>query len=117
MTITKVYVDVNVHDRNLLATASVVFCDVFVVHDFRLIEHNGKRFVGMPSRLRMYTCGVCSKRNKASARFCNDCGSDLVPVTRNKAFYDMAHPVNAEFHATLTDAIFAAYEETLRCPA
>ena len=68
----------------MLAIASVTFDSVFVVHDVKIIDANGHRFIVMPSR-----------------------------KNADGTYRDIAHPITAEFRKTLEDAVLAAYEKAL----
>lgn len=66
----------------VVAVASVLFDDVFAVHDIRLLEGKNGLFIAMPSR-------------KIS----------------NGSYKDVAHPINQEFRVILEEKIKAKYNE------
>ena len=66
----------------LVAVASVLFDDVFAVHDIRLLEGKNGLFIAMPSR-------------KLS----------------NGSYKDVAHPINQEFRLILEQKIKEKYNE------
>ncbi|MFZ5817517.1 MAG: septation regulator SpoVG [Bacillota bacterium] len=79
--------DVRVRKANgtegkLKATCSVVFDEMFVVHDLRVMEGANGLFVSMPRR----------------------------KVGQNE-FRDLAHPITAEARALLHKAVLDAYQE------
>ncbi len=80
MKITKVQVKLLEDSQKLLAVASVVFDDVFVVHGVKVLEGESGLFIAMPSR----------KTNTGENR-------------------DIAHPIVSEFRAELTDAVLKEY--------
>lgn len=71
---------------NLVAFASVCFADSFVVDDFKVLQSEKGLFVGMPS-----------KPDKTSST----------------GYRDTAKPITAEFRATLTGAVTAAYHAAI----
>lgn len=71
---------------NLLAFASVCFGNSFVVDDFKVLQSEKSLFVGMPS-----------KPDRSSA----------------SGYRDTAKPITAEFRATLTGAVVAAYHAAI----
>jgi len=66
----------------VVAVASVLFDDVFAVHDIRLLEDKNGLFIAMPSR-------------KLS----------------NGSYKDVAHPINQEFRLILEQKIKEKYNE------
>lgn len=66
----------------VVAVASVLFDDVFAVHDIRLLEGKNGLFIAMPSR-------------KLS----------------NSSYKDVAHPINQEFRLILEQKIKEKYNE------
>ena len=66
----------------VVAVASVLFDDVFAVHDIRLLEGKNGLFIAMPSR-------------KLS----------------NGSYKDVAHPINQEFRVILEEKIKEKYNE------
>lgn len=66
----------------VVAVASVLFDDVFAVHDIRLLEGKNGLFIAMPSR-------------KIS----------------NGSYKDVAHPINQEFRVILEEKIKEKYNE------
>lgn len=66
----------------VVAVASVLFDDVFAVHDIRLLEGKSGLFIAMPSR----KLGNCS-------------------------YKDVAHPINQEFRVILEEKIKEKYNE------
>ena len=71
---------------NLVAFASVVFNDSFVVDDFKVLQSEKGLFVGMPS-----------KPDKSS----------------NTGYRDTAKPITAEFRTALTGAVVTAYHAAI----
>lgn len=67
-------------EKTLKAVASIIFDDVFAVHDVKIICASGRFFVVMPTR--MY--------GKANQR-------------------DAAHPITAEFRTYLEETVIEAY--------
>ena len=66
----------------VVAVASVLFDDVFAVHDIRLLEGKNGLFIAMPSR-KLY----------------------------NGSYKDVAHPINQEFRLILEQKIKEKYNE------
>ncbi len=73
-------------DSKLRAVASIIFDDVFVVHDIKIIESkDGGNFIVMPAR-------------KAP----------------DGTFRDIAHPLNTEFREYVSKKILEIYDNTLK---
>ena len=66
----------------VVAVASVLFDDVFAVHDIRLLEGKNGLFIAMPSRM-----------------------------LSNGSYKDVAHPINQEFRLILEQKIKEKYNE------
>lgn len=66
----------------VVAVASVLFDDVFAVHDIRLLEGKNGLFIAMPSR-----------------------------KLANGSYKDVAHPINQEFRVILEQKIKEKYNE------
>ena len=66
------------------AIASATFDAQLAVHDIKIINAREKLFIVMPSR-----------------------------KNPDDTYRDIVHPINAQFRATLEDAVIAAYEEAL----
>lgn len=64
------------------AFISVVFDDIFVIHDVKIINGEKRRFIGFPS-----------KRDKEGV------------------FHDVAHPIKAEARETIEKRIISLYEK------
>jgi DNA-binding cell septation regulator SpoVG len=103
-------------DAPVLALASVVFDDCFVVHNVRLLNVAGKIILAMPSRKATKKCQACSNKNIYTAAFCNTCGAALSPVEPPKTNFDIAHPVSKAMRRELEDAVFSAYMQETRTP-
>lgn len=71
-------------EGSLRAIASFTIDGCFVVHDIKVFERDGERFIGMPSR-----------------------------KTSDGEYKDIAHPINAETRAVLQEAILKRYDEVL----
>lgn len=66
------------------AVVSVTFDDQLAVHDIKVINAKEKFFIVMPSR-----------------------------KNPDETYRDIVHPINAQFRATLEEAVLAAYNEAL----
>jgi len=64
------------------AVVSVIFDDMFVVHDIKIIEGQNGLFIAMPSR-----------------------------KTPSGEYKDIVHPINSETRSTLQDCILQAYQD------
>lgn len=71
-------------EGKMKAIVSVTFDDCFVVHDIKIIDGENGPFIAMPSR--------------------------KMP---DGEFKDIAHPINIETRAMLSEAVFTAYERKL----
>jgi len=72
------------NERHLLASASVSFDWGWVVHDIKLIEAGGRRFLAMPAK-----------------------------KLANGEYMDLVHPTSPDARRELEGHVFAAYEEAL----
>ena len=75
-------------EGKLKAVVSVTFDGVFVVHDIKLIENEGRMFISMPNKR-----------------------------VRSGEYKDMAHPVNPEMREALERSVISAYEDYLKTSA
>ncbi len=73
---------INSETNKMKGIVAVTFDNQFVVHDIKIVEHEGKMFISMPS-----------KRNF------------------NGEFRDIAHPIVSEFREEIQNAILKAYNE------
>lgn len=71
-----------VNEERLRAYVTIIFDDMFVVRDLKIINGNTGLFVAMPSKKR-----------------------------KDGQFRDIAHPLNQEFREEIEKAIFDAYEK------
>lgn len=97
----------------------VIFDNEFMVRDIRILEGNQGLFVAMPSRKVMRPCPGCREKNHLAASFCNECGSKLPQAVREatpdqRAFADIAHPINADCREKVQGAILQAYHLAIR---
>lgn len=78
--------DVKIHklegENRIKAYATVIFDDVFIVHNIKLVQGEESFFISMPSRK-------------------NNLGK----------FKDIVHPINNDFRRTLEQAVIKAYEK------
>ncbi len=84
MQITDVKIRKLFSDGPMKAIASVTFDAQLAVHDIKVINARDKFFIVMPSR-----------------------------KNPDDTYRDIAHPINAQFRATLEEAVINAYEEAL----
>ena len=100
----------------LRAFGRIVIDNSFMVRDIRVLEGNQGLFVAMPSRKVMRPCPKCKEKNHLSANYCNDCGGNLSKPQREsgspeqRAFADIAHPINAICRDQIEKAVLAAFE-------
>ena len=101
----------------LRAFGRIVIDNSFMVRDIRVLEGNQGLFVAMPSRKVMRPCPKCKEKNHLSANYCNDCGGNLSKPQREsgspeqRAFADIAHPINAECREMIEKAILLAFND------
>ena len=69
-------------DGRLRAVASITIDDCFVVHDIKILEKDGERFIALPSR-----------------------------KTSDGGYQDIAHPINSETRDRIRDLILGAYRD------
>ena len=84
MQITDVKVRKLFSEGPMKAIASVTFDGQLAVHDIKVINAKGKFFIVMPSR-----------------------------KNPDETYRDIVHPINAQFRATLEEAVISAYNEAL----
>lgn len=85
MQITDIRIRKVIAETRMKAIVSVTFDDAFVVHDIKVIEGgDGRLFVAMPSR-----------------------------KTPDGEYKDIAHPINSETRAELSEKILEKYHEVL----
>ncbi len=84
MQITDIKVRKLFEEGPMKAVVSVTFDGQLAVHDIKVINARDKFFIVMPSR-----------------------------KNPDDTYRDIVHPINAQFRATLEDAVVAAYEEAL----
>lgn len=85
MQITDVKVRKLFNDGPMKAIVSVTFDAQLAVHDIKVINARDKFFIVMPSR-----------------------------KNPDETYRDIVHPINAQFRATLEDAVISAYNEAQR---
>ncbi|KIR03868.1 Protein of unknown function identified by role in sporulation (SpoVG) [Lachnospiraceae bacterium TWA4] len=66
----------------MLGVASIVLDDMIVIHDIKILQSEGSKFLAMPSK-----------------------------VLKNGDFKDVAHPINKEARCALEKIIFSCFEE------
>jgi stage V sporulation protein G len=105
-------------DDRLKAFCSVTFDNEFVVRDIKIIEGTNGYFVAMPSRKMSDHCNKCGGKNHLRAKFCNNCGAQLVEDRarkdikgRMKLHADIAHPINANCRQKIQDKVTVAFLE------
>ncbi len=81
MNITDIRIRRMEQEGRMKAVASVTFDNEFVVHDIKIVEGEKGLFVAMPSK------------------------------KVGDAYKDVAHPLTSEARKTISDAIFAKYDE------
>ncbi len=74
-----------VNEDRLRAYVTIIFDDMFVVRDLKIINGNTGLFVAMPSKKR-----------------------------KDGQFRDIAHPLNQDFREEIEKAIFEAYEKEIQ---
>ena len=84
MQITDIKVRKLFEEGPMKAIVSVTFDGQLAVHDIKVINARDKFFIVMPSR-----------------------------KNPDDTYRDIVHPINAQFRATLEDAVIAAYEDAL----
>ncbi len=84
MQITDIKVRKLFEEGPMKAVVSVTFDGQLAVHDIKVINARDKFFIVMPSR-----------------------------KNPDDTYRDIVHPINAQFRATLEEAVVAAYEEAL----
>ncbi|MEZ6093204.1 MAG: SpoVG family protein [Pirellulaceae bacterium] len=119
MEITSIQVELaNVKSERLRGFCRIVFDNAFLVSDIRILESDRGFFVAMPSRKVARPCNSCGEKNHLAARFCNQCGKNLPRATPDKdssqkAFVDVAHPINSDCREKIHSAIVEAFKSEL----
>ena len=106
-----------IHSSDVLAVATVVFCDAFAVHGIKIVQAPNNRglAVVMPNVPRTVACIDCRMHNNAKACFCNWCGTEqpkrLLP---GKLFISLAHPVDETTRLEISELVLNTYQEKIR---
>ena len=118
MEITEVRVSLRESEgKRLKAYATVTFDNSFVVRNIKVIEGNNGLFVAMPARKLKQFCPRCGKKVDVGSQYCNHCGVQLPPPTRESeesrqaTHQDLAHPINQEFRDYLQSKVLDAYHQ------
>jgi stage V sporulation protein G len=104
---------------NLLGMAEVIFNNVFVVKEFRIIEGPKKRFVAPPTRPITDHCPRCDRTNDMRFHYCGHCGWKLkenrAERRKDNGKYDLyrevAHPITDECRMMIQKEVLRAYDE------
>jgi len=97
------------YSSGLKAYVRMVLDDSLAIKDIKLMNLNGKWFLGMPSKKLTGRCS-CGEKNPLSASFCARCGHELdFDITDNRIYSDLAHPINPEFRKYLEDSVLDEY--------
>jgi len=100
----------NSFNNKLKAFASVVFSDVFVVKNIKIIEGEQGLFVAMPSIENKGPCPKCNHKNIVHSKYCSDCGSELPFTSGKDDKRDLVYPVRQFFRKYLEVKILEAYK-------
>jgi stage V sporulation protein G len=77
--------DLDASNKKLKCFANIIFNDIFIVRNLRVIEGDKKFFVVMPSFRK-----------------------------RDGSFQDIAHPITNKFRQTIDDSVLESYENALK---
>ena len=117
MNITEVQVKL-VNKGYLKAFCSVIFDNMFVIRELRVIETPKGLFVSMPTRKVGDHCAECGMKNPYTAKFCQRCGIQLpdsrAPRDKNNKlvlYADVCHPINQDCRDLIQEAVLKAYNE------
>ena len=123
MDITEVRISLTEREgKRLKAYATVTFDNSFVVRNIKVVEGNNGLFVAMPARKMKQFCPRCGKKVDVGSRYCNHCGTQLPPPskdiapTRQTMHQDLAHPINQEFRDYLQSKVLDAYHKEKESP-
>ncbi len=105
-------------DKKLKAYVTVIFDDVFVVRNIKIIQGLETLFIAMPSTKARVPCQECRFRNEVGNKFCNNCGSliktehmSLTHTDSKSEHRDIAHPITQQFRKYLQTEILEVYEK------
>lgn len=105
------------NDR-LQGFCSITFDGCFVIRDLKIIQGSRGSFVAMPSRKLTDRCPKCGTKNQLRARFCNDCGVELLEDRavkdddgRAKLYADIAHPINSRCRDMIQKKVLESFEK------
>lgn len=118
MKITSVKITLASHNyERLLAFASIVIDNCFVVKDLKIIQGQDGLFVAMPSRRMTDKCQECGNKNHYQAWFCHWCGSRLdgrrAPLDsmgKHMLHADVCHPLDQETRRYINDMVLDEYD-------
>jgi stage V sporulation protein G len=100
-------------DDNLQAFCTITIDGAFVVRDLKVIGNEQGSFVAMPSRKITRRCPKCPGKNEVRAKYCSSCGTRMPGVSNDethRAFYDIAHPINAAGRKLIENAVLTAFD-------
>lgn len=115
MKITNIKIELS-DSNEVYAYVTLTFDECFVIHDIRIIKRKDlTAFVCMPNRERKgLTCKGCGYRSKILHRCCAMCGEPIANKKTSfeeKAYHDVAHPINSEMREYMNRSIMTAYNE------
>jgi DNA-binding cell septation regulator SpoVG len=115
MKITDVRIKLVEGNRQLKAFATIVIDDSLVIRDLKIIQGRERLFLSMPSREAAGRCPQCQSKNKLSAKFCNECGQQLLVSkdTDQKRYCDIAYPITGECRQLIEKTVLSVYEHEL----
>ena len=121
MIITEVRIDPAAEAGPLLAWATIVFDDSFIIKDVKLLRGtDGRPFISMPRRAVRDHCRRCGKSIDVTSAFCPSCGLEQGPVAnrvsardnvgRLKVYVDIAHPIRRGLREAILEAVLDEWE-------
>ena len=111
-----------VHEDNerFHAFSSIVFNDMFVIRDLKILEGTAGLFVAMPSKKLTDHCPYCGSKAQLLARFCSQCGERLAKNRasrredgRLRLYADIAHPIHPLMRELIEAVVLDAYHQEL----
>lgn len=100
-----------------VACACFIIDGAIAVHDVKIIKHESRLIVAMPSKKITYPCPSCKGKNYLRAAYCSQCGVKLVAPSisrteqgREKVYVDIVHPISRDTREQINQAILVEYQ-------
>lgn len=101
--------------EGIIAFVNIVLMDSIAIKDIRVLEKDGKRFLGMPAQKLTEHCDHCRTKNFILDNYCCRCGNKRVKSKPPQRVYkDLVYPINQEYREYLSERILEAYDKKVK---